>query len=130
MSRLAFIIFLFSAIVLVIAYSISLYHDLSAFNPYQDLPFYLPIIALFPLSLLFFGFLSPLFALFTGISLSQSSQGIVGIGLSILMLYGGIRLGDALWQDLNGKGNFKRAFLISMVLFVIVSLSCLVFWGY
>ena len=89
--------------------------------------------SVFAFSFLFFGYPAPLImflaGIFTGTHVKAAGIDTYAIILSmvcVLAAYSSIRLGDALLDDMVGKGNFKRALKISVimiVLFLIISVG-------
>jgi hypothetical protein len=80
-------------------------------------------VSVFAFSLLFFGYPSPfimfLGGIFAGNRLGAAELDAFTVALSlacILASYSSVRLGDALLDDLIGKGNFKSALKISLIL--------------
>lgn len=90
-------------------------------------------LSVFAFSFLFFGYPAPLImffaGIFAGIHVKIAGIDIYTIILSIVCIlsaYSSIRLGDALLDDMVGKGNFKRALKISLImiaLFLIISIA-------
>jgi hypothetical protein len=90
-------------------------------------------VSVFAFSFLFFGYPSPLIMFIGGIFVGARLK-VVGLdaysaALSIACIiaaYASIRLGDALLDDMVGKGNFGRALKVSIimaVLFLIISIG-------
>ena len=87
------------------------------------------VLSVFSFSFLFFGYPAPL-VLFLGGIFAGNHLKLAGGDAYIVMLsvvcimaaYSSIRLGDALLDDMIGKGNFKRAAKISLIL-IAVSLA-------
>jgi len=89
--------------------------------------------SVFAFSFLFFGYPAPLImflaGIFAGIKVKAAGVDAYTIILSmvcILAAYASIRLGDALLDDMVGKGNFKRALKISLImiaLFLLISIG-------
>lgn len=82
------------------------------------------VAGVFSFGFLFFGYLTPLIMFFSGYHFGFVSKFggdavsaflVTGVLASILAAFASIRLGDALLDDMVGKGNFKDALLISMI---------------
>jgi len=89
-------------------------------------PLTLVSLVMFTFSFFFFGYPSPFIMFLGGIFLGNRIR-VMGIDafsvvvsvVCIMAAYASIRLGDALLDDMIGKGNFKRAMKVSLVLTVL-----------
>ena len=86
----------------------------------------LVVISVFSFSFLFFGYPAPLVlflgGIFAGNHLKLAGGDVYTVLLSVVCImaaYSSIRLGDALLDDMVGKGNFKRAAKISLILIAV-----------
>ena len=92
----------------------------------QNTPLSLLVITIFSFSFLFFGYPAPfimfLGGMFAGVHIKtagiDSFSAIVTI-VSLMAAYSSVRLGDALLDDMIGKGNFKQAVKISIILIIV-----------
>lgn len=83
-------------------------------------------VIVFAFSFLFFGYPAPLIMFLGGMTAGEHAR-LAGIDtyasvLSIVCLlaaYASIRLGDALLNDMTGKGNFKQAIKISLIIVIV-----------
>lgn len=77
----------------------------------------------FSFGFLFFGYIAPVILFFVGMHIGcllrfslESTPFIIGaIACSLLACYAAVRLGDALLDDMRGKGNFKAAWQITLI---------------
>ncbi len=84
------------------------------------------VLSVFSFSFLFFGYPAPLVlflgGIFAGNHLKLAGWDAYTVILSVVCImaaYSSIRLGDALLDDMIGKGNFKRAAKISLILIMV-----------
>ena len=84
------------------------------------------VLSVFSFSFLFFGYPAPLVlflgGIFAGNHLKLAGGDAYLVLLSVVCImaaYSSIRLGDALLDDMIGKGNFKRAAKISLILIMV-----------
>jgi len=99
--------------------------SLPAFFP-AGTPITVLSLVVFAFSFLFFGYPSPFImfiaGMFTGNHVKafgvDATAGILSL-VCIMAAYSSIRLGDALLDDMIGKGNFKQAVRISVIMIAI-----------
>jgi hypothetical protein len=92
-------------------------------------------LCVFSFGFLFFGFPTPVIMFFVGLHTGILAQATKGFSASIAVMafssflsaYVAIRMGDALLDDMTGRGNFKSALFISMMLiFIALAISGIV----
>lgn len=86
-------------------------------------------LSVFSFSFMFFGYLAPLMMFFAGghagivsRSLPEFNPAVAAlIVANFLAAYAAVRLGDALLEDLRGKGNVRNALAISLIIVAIAA---------